>query len=224
MSVFFPDRPWADIRDALPNFDKARLHAALVSTMDRAFPYSLTPNDKKNVAEALRKTIAARCGAWYPERTLWWLSWFRYPYSLNFSRGEPRRTQFVSHANEIIESLTRHHAFLTTLQKIFEENPLTQDPLLTSLQLQYSVTHIIEHVAETTQCDDSWYTMAETSLKWMLQHHGLEMSEAERTEVLQSVRSTFSSWTVRPEQIRHVSDQITMKLVRRLFDASYPAP
>lgn len=94
--------------------------------------------------------------------------------------------------------------------------------MLASLELQDAITHIIGHVVEATGCDDSWYREAETALKWFLEHCGLDLGPQEREQILHSVGTTFRSWLVRPEQVRHVTDQATMNLVRKLFDERSP--
>ncbi|NOK34604.1 hypothetical protein [Corallococcus exercitus] len=182
---------------------------------------TIHPGRIKQAKNVVQDLLRDELGAWYTQSGLPLgnevLGGFCWCHSF-FNQNPPHRTMDVDENIQLmIDALERTRSFLYALDGVYQSarrqlELAADDKALRAKALAEGLVRTVDLTAETTSCEENWYTVAQDAMSWCIEAMGLPLSEA--TEELLDTAFVFESWLAPPpEALRDAAARVAEGVV-----------
>ncbi|WP_375760063.1 hypothetical protein [Corallococcus exercitus] len=199
---------WRRIRDSLDVYSPEQLASRLRDVLAPLRSGGIHVARLKQAQNAVQDLLKSELGAWYTMSGLplgnevlggycWCHSFFR--------QNPPHYTADVDENIQLmLASLERIRAFLYALDGVYQTarrqlEAAADDKALRAKALAEGLVRTVDLTAETTSCEETWYSVAQDAMSWCIEAMGLPLSDA--TEELLDAAFVFESWVAPPPEV-----------------------
>ncbi|MBN8232335.1 hypothetical protein JYK02_32965 [Corallococcus macrosporus] len=199
---------WRRIRDSLDVYSPEQLASRLREALAPLRVGSIHPSRLKQAQNAVQDLLKNELGPWYTMSGLPLgnevLGGYCWCHSF-FNQNPPHRTTDVNENIQLmLTSLERIRSFLYALDGVYQTarrqiEAAGDDKALRAKALEEGLVRSVDLTAETTSCEETWYSVAQDAMSWCIEAMGLPVSDA--TEELLDTAFVFESWIAPPPEV-----------------------